>query len=101
VATYYDKGVFAVLFEKPKLDQTLRTIEQIRVAAMKHPVTVDEKTTEFTISLGVARGVAGENVKQMLQRADDASRAAVTEGGNQIFISNGKEVQPLNLTVLK
>ncbi len=101
VATYYDKGVFAVLFEQPKLDQTLRMIEQIRIAALKHPVTAGNKAAEFSLSLGVARGTHGENAKQMFQRADDASLAAVKEGGNQIFISNGKEVQPLNLTVLK
>jgi diguanylate cyclase (GGDEF)-like protein len=80
----YGGEEFVVLLVETSLEDGLIFAERLCKTAERNRVTVGGNSIRVTISLGVAETNGGEEIDQVLQRADEALYRAKSEGRNRV-----------------
>lgn len=90
---------FVILLPKIKESKALATAERIR-RTIENQVFKDGNNNHFkvTISIGLARGVIGEEIADVFQNADEAVYQAKQNGRNCVRKAGDKSLLPIHLS---
>jgi len=80
---------FAILLEESNLDAGLALAEDLRAKMAALTFDTDRGKLTLTCSFGVSEWEEGENIDQLLKRADAALYAAKTSGRNRVVAARG------------
>ena len=86
----YDAQTFAVLLPGAGMAAVIGVAERLRQAIARCTLPVDADQLRFTISLGGAEAMTGDDIQKMLCRTEEALGAAITSGGNCSYFHNGQ-----------
>jgi diguanylate cyclase (GGDEF)-like protein len=85
---------FAILLEETKLEAGLDLAEDLRAAMAALTFDTDRGKLALTCSFGVAEWEEGENIDQLLKRADAALYEAKAGGRNRVVAARGALTSP-------
>ena len=86
IPSRYGGEEFAVLLPYTHIDEAQIVGERLRKAVEATPVTIDKKTINVTISMGLAEFNTEETGEELFERADKALYAAKENGRNRVCI---------------
>ncbi|NBB93331.1 MAG: diguanylate cyclase [Gammaproteobacteria bacterium] len=75
---------FLLLLPSTSLDQAVQVADKVRRAIAAVPIDCQDRAVPVTISLGAAQLAAGEEVADLVRRADDAMYRAKKAGRNRV-----------------
>lgn len=87
IPSRYGGEEFAVLLPYTHIDEAQIVGERLRKAVEATPVTIDKKTINVTISMGLAEFNTEETGEELFERADKALYAAKENGRNRVCIN--------------
>lgn len=85
----YGGEEFLLVFPETALDQTMKIAERIRAAVSDAEFDIGDKKIALTISIGATAFVKGEDLEQLLGRADRALYDAKQAGRNRVVSKTG------------
>jgi diguanylate cyclase len=85
----YDGDRFALMLPATTLDQTVQTAERIRTAVSLCKLRVADADVRFTVSMGVAAYVAGDDSESLVRRAGVALNVSKQGGRNATNFHDG------------
>jgi len=97
---HYDCDTFAVLLPGLELAATVNVAERLRQAIAQSALATDNGPLRFTVSVGGAEAMDGDDTATLLRRTQEALEAAVKSGGNCCYFHNGQWSETL-LTALE
>lgn len=94
IAGRYGGEEFLVILPEANLETSLKVASQVRTALEANRITVDDKTLNVTVSLGVAQWSGREQFANSIKRADKALYAAKKAGRNRTYYHDGQQCLP-------
>ncbi|MEZ9819314.1 diguanylate cyclase [Shewanella sp. 10N.286.45.A1] len=85
---------FAVVTLDHDVMEAYQLAERIRLAIGHYQLMFEQQLVRLTISIGVASWRAGDEIENMIQRADMALYKAKNSGRNQVILYDGDNHQP-------
>lgn len=85
----YGGEEFLLVLPETGLEQTTRIVERIRAAVDQAEFDIGDKKIKLTISIGATIFVKGEDLEQLLSRADSALYEAKQSGRNLVVSTKG------------
>jgi diguanylate cyclase (GGDEF)-like protein len=83
----YNGNEFLIVLPETALDDAERLAERVRQNTANSPITVDGNTINTTISVGVTQFRRGEDLEQLISRAEQAIQSAKQAGRNCVIRS--------------
>ncbi len=80
----YTESNFLLILPETELDAAQKLAERVRTGTANAPIDVNGKPVATTISIGVAEFHKGEDVDQLISRAEAALQNAKAAGGNSV-----------------
>ncbi len=85
----YGGEEFLLVLPETGLEQTMKITERIRATVSESEFDIGEKKIKLTISIGATPFVKGEDLEQLLSRADSALGDAKDSGRNLVVSTKG------------
>jgi diguanylate cyclase len=95
----YDTSTFAIALPNTGVPEALGVAERMRKAVAGSSMPLDGENLELTVSAGGSEAMAGDDTVRLLERAEDALRAAGSRGGNCSLFHNGHCCEPISVPV--
>jgi diguanylate cyclase (GGDEF)-like protein len=89
-AARFASDQFLFLFPHTKLAQARKIAERFRLAVQRAKLTADGESLKTTMSFGVVEVRPGEDLEQLLGRADRTLQAAKAAGRNQVAADSSR-----------
>ncbi len=89
VVGQYDDTAFAVLLPGCGMLNMVAIAERLRATIAECELALDGREQRFTVSIGGAEVVHGDDTARLLRRTEEALTAAMKAGGNCAFFHNG------------
>ncbi len=87
-AARFASDQFMFLFPQTKLAQARKIADRIRLAVQRARLSADGESLKTTMSFGVVEVRPGEDLEQLLGRADRTLQAAKAAGRNQVAVDS-------------
>jgi len=89
-AARYASDQFLFLFPHTKMAQARKIADRIRLAVQRTKLSADGESLKTTMSFGVVEVRPGEDLEQLLGRADRTLQAAKAAGRNQVAVDSSR-----------
>lgn len=86
---------FAVILPGTKLREAIKVAERVRAMVAAQRFELDGRPLEITISAGVAPAMPGDEMIDLIERADEALYAAKEHGRNRAMVHDGERCLPI------
>ena len=87
-AARFASDQFMFLFPQTKLAQARKIADRFRLAVQRARLSADGESLKATMSFGVVEVLPGEDLEQLLGRADRTLQAAKAAGRNQVAVDS-------------
>lgn len=87
-AARFASDQFMFLFPQTRLAQARKIADRFRLAVQRARLSADGESLKATMSFGVVEAHPGEDLEQLLGRADRALQAAKAAGRNQVAVDS-------------
>lgn len=91
-AARFASDQFMFLFPQTRLAQARKIADRFRLAVQRARLSADGESLKTTMSFGVVEAQPGEDLEQLLGRADRALQAAKAAGRNQVAVDSPRRV---------
>jgi diguanylate cyclase (GGDEF)-like protein len=92
VVTRYGEELFGIILPGTALVDAAGAGERLRSAIQRSPLPLMKRKIHLSISVGLAESTDGEELEQLLERAQEAMAASVGIGGNGVHFHNGVSI---------
>lgn len=90
----YDENTFSLMLPTAKMDGAIAFAERLRQATEACRPKIQGQEVSYTVSVGVAEALSGEDASELLIRAEQALQGAVESGKNRTWFHNGSQIEP-------
>jgi diguanylate cyclase len=101
VVARYEDTTFALMLPGAGLANAVGVAERLRQAITRCMLPVVGGRVQFTVSIGGAEAMRGDDTRRLLERAREAVDAAVQSGGNCCYFHNGQWSETIGATMEK
>ena len=89
----YDVNTFSLMLPTAQLDGAITFAERLRQTTEACKLKIQGHETSYTLSIGVAEALSGEDASEFLVRAEQALEGAVANGRNRTWCHNGSRIE--------
>ncbi|MCA9248580.1 MAG: diguanylate cyclase [Planctomycetales bacterium] len=94
----YDNGRFAILLPGTPLENAQTVGQRVRDAVADCVIPLGDKQLQLSVTAGIAGAANGDDMQQVVDRAEGALAEARLHGCGSIFVHDGKQCLELELT---
>ncbi len=86
----YNATTYAIVLCGAEFGGSVAQAERLREAVMRCKLPFGNKELQFSVSVSMAQAHRGDDVPQLLMKAEEALEAAIKSGGNTTYFHNGQ-----------